>query len=142
MEVLESFIIDNFDTVVFMVTTLLAAIAAVIKAYQASGLSAALIEAGNYADDVMKAVNKFMSNVDSATVEERELAKTVLKKDTYCMSDEVRQFILTGLSESDKIIANNTIDDNETNGIYNYTIRLSNRWYKISLGQIAGSAVW
>lgn len=142
MEVLESFIIDNFDTVVFMITTLLAAIAAVIKAYQASGLSAALIEAGNYADDIMKAVNKFMSNSEVATVEEREIAKQVLNKDTYCMSDEVRQFILEGLSEADKRIANNTIDDNEANGTYNYTIVLSNRLYRISLGQIAGSAVW
>lgn len=142
MEVLESFIIDNFDTVVFMITTLLAAIAAVIKAYQASGLSAALVEAGNHVGEVMNAVNKFMSNSEVATVEEREIAKQVLNKDTYCMSDEVRHFILEGLSEADKRIANNTIDDNEANGIYNYTIVLSNRLYRISLGQIAGSAVW
>lgn len=142
MEMLESFIIDNFDTVVFMITTLVAAIVAVVKAYKASGLSAALVEAGKHADEVMNAVNKFMSNVDVATVEERELAKKVLNEDTYCMSYEVRHFILEGLSETDKRIANDTIDDNEANGIYNYTIRLSNRMYRISLGQIAASAVY
>lgn len=142
MEIMESFIIDNFDTVVFMVTTLIGAIVAVVKAYKASGLSAALIEAGNHADEVMKAVNKFMSNSEVATVEERELAKQVLNKDTYCMSDDVRHFILEGLSEADKRIANDTIDDNEANGTYNYTIRLSNRVYRISLGQIAMSAVY
>lgn len=142
MEIMESFIIDNFDTVVFMVTTLIGAIVAVVKAYKANGLSAALIEAGNHADEVMKAVNKFMSNSEIATVEERELAKQVLNKDTYCMSDDVRHFILEGLSEADKRIANDTIDDNEANGTYNYTIRLSNRVYRISLGQIAMSAVY
>lgn len=142
MEFIESFIIDNFDTVVFMVTTLIGAIVAVVKSYKASGLSAALVEAGKHADEVMNAVNKFMSNTEVATVEEREMAKQVLNKDTYCMSNEVRHFILEGLSEADKRIANDTIDDNEANGTYNYTIRLSNRVYRISLGQIAMSAVY
>jgi len=139
---MESFILENFDTVVFMVTTLVGAITAVIKSYKASGLSAALIEAGKHTDEVMNAVNKFMSNTEVATVQEREIAKTVLTKDTYCMSADVRAFLLEGMSAADAAIVNNTIDTNETNGIYNYTITTSNRWFKISLGQIAGSAVY
>ena len=57
-------------------------------------------------------------------------------------SDAVRRFIKTGETAEDCIIIDDTINTNESKGIYNYVIRTKNGLYTISDGQIIGSAVY
>lgn len=107
-----------------------------IKNRNTSQALSAAQETAKKAKEGIQKINQFFDPDDDNVIE----APAELAPVAYRMSEEVKNAITAGRTETEKAIINAAVQTNEAAGISNYLILLpSGAWYTIKNGQINGS---
>lgn len=107
-----------------------------IKNRNTSQALSAAQETAKKAKEGIQKINQFFDPDDDNVIE----APAELAPVAYRMSEEVKNAITAGRTETEKAIINAAVQTNEAAGISNYLITLpSGEWYKIAYGQITAS---
>ncbi|MDD4838984.1 MAG: hypothetical protein PHX99_07275 [Synergistaceae bacterium] len=92
----------------------------------------------SFIKDFIVILDEFTNYLEKCKKETKKINEVYAFK----MSDAVRRSVKTGETPEGCIIIDDTINTNESKGIYDYVIRTKKGLYTISDGQIIGSAVY
>ena len=124
--------LNNLYELVMAVVAAVAALFAWIKNKQAKSAETIADNNAAYADEVQKFFDPTNTTVQTPP--------DGTPKTSYTMSDEVKNFLISGESEEDKRRMLEQVREAEAKDLCEYRVTYSRGYYNISYGQIAGGA--